>query len=73
MTILAVLQKAPAKSFTGSQTNQRRHLKSSFRGRTLRGLEAALATTPKRDNRIRAERLGFRVDEQTKGLVERAA
>ena len=32
-----------------------------------------MATTPKHDNRTRAERLGFRVDEQTKELVERAA
>ncbi|MGH6823955.1 MAG: DUF1778 domain-containing protein [Methylocella sp.] len=32
-----------------------------------------MATTPKHDNRTRAERLGFGVDEQTKELVERAA
>jgi uncharacterized protein (DUF1778 family) len=32
-----------------------------------------MATSKKRDNRVRAERLGFRVDEQTKDLVERAA
>ena len=32
-----------------------------------------MATTAKRDQRIRAERLGFRVDEPTKALIERAA
>ena len=32
-----------------------------------------MATPPKHDNRTRAERLGFRVDKQTKELVERAA
>ena len=32
-----------------------------------------MATTTKRDQRIRAERLGFRVDEPTKALIERAA
>ncbi|MGH8598275.1 MAG: DUF1778 domain-containing protein [Gammaproteobacteria bacterium] len=32
-----------------------------------------MATAPKHDNRTRAERLGFRVDELTKELVERAA
>lgn len=32
-----------------------------------------MATTAKRDRRIRAERLGFRVDKPTKALIERAA
>ena len=32
-----------------------------------------MAPTPKRDQRLRAERLGFRVDEPTKALIERAA
>lgn len=32
-----------------------------------------MAMTAKRNPRIRAERLGFRVDEQTKALIERAA
>jgi uncharacterized protein (DUF1778 family) len=32
-----------------------------------------MVTTPKRDHRLRAERLGFRVDESTKALIERAA
>ena len=32
-----------------------------------------MATTAKRDQRIRAARLGFRVDEPTKALIERAA
>jgi len=32
-----------------------------------------MGTTAKRDQRIRAERLGFRVDEPTKALIERAA
>jgi uncharacterized protein (DUF1778 family) len=33
-----------------------------------------MATTPaKRDRRLREERLGFRVDEPTKALIERAA
>ncbi len=32
-----------------------------------------MATTPKHDQRLRAERLGFRVDAQTKALIERAA
>jgi uncharacterized protein (DUF1778 family) len=32
-----------------------------------------MATTAKGDQRIRAERLGFRVDELTKALIERAA
>lgn len=32
-----------------------------------------MAETTKRDHRNRAERLGFRVDEQTKALIERAA
>ena len=32
-----------------------------------------MATAAKRDQRIRAERLGFRVDEPTKTLIERAA
>ncbi len=30
-------------------------------------------TTAKRDRRLREERLGFRVDESTKALIERAA
>ena len=32
-----------------------------------------MATTAKRDRRRREERLGFRVDEPTKALIERAA
>jgi uncharacterized protein (DUF1778 family) len=32
-----------------------------------------MATTVKRDRRLREERLGFRVDESTKALIERAA
>ncbi len=32
-----------------------------------------MAMTAKRDQRIWAERLGFRVDESTKALIERAA
>lgn len=32
-----------------------------------------MAMTAKRNPRIRAERLGFRVDEPTKALIERAA
>ena len=32
-----------------------------------------MVTTAKRDRRIRAERLGFRVDKPTKALIERAA
>jgi uncharacterized protein (DUF1778 family) len=32
-----------------------------------------MATTVKRDRLMRAERLGFRVDETTKTLIERAA
>lgn len=32
-----------------------------------------MATTAKREGRTRAERLGFRVDKQTKALIERAA
>ena len=32
-----------------------------------------MATTAKRDQRFREERLGFRVDEPTKALIERAA
>src|ERR1700688_3124305 len=32
-----------------------------------------MATTAKRDRRLREERLGFRVDEPTKALIERAA
>jgi len=32
-----------------------------------------MATTTKSDRQIRAERLGFRVDEPTKALIERAA
>jgi uncharacterized protein (DUF1778 family) len=32
-----------------------------------------MSTTAKRDQQIRAERLGFRVDEPTKALIERAA
>jgi uncharacterized protein (DUF1778 family)/GNAT superfamily N-acetyltransferase len=32
-----------------------------------------MATTAKRDRRLRGERLGFRVDEPTKALIERAA
>ena len=32
-----------------------------------------MATTVKRDRRLREERLGFRVDEPTKALIERAA
>src|ERR1700687_1417255 len=32
-----------------------------------------MTPTAKRDRRIRAERLGFRVDEPTKALIERAA
>ena len=31
-----------------------------------------MATTAKRDQRVREERLGFRVDEPTKALIERA-
>jgi uncharacterized protein (DUF1778 family) len=33
----------------------------------------SMATAAKRDQRIRAERFGFRVDEPTKALIERAA
>jgi uncharacterized protein (DUF1778 family) len=32
-----------------------------------------MATTAKRDRHLRGERLGFRVDEPTKALIERAA
>jgi uncharacterized protein (DUF1778 family) len=32
-----------------------------------------MTTTAKRDRRLREERLGFRVDEPTKALIERAA
>jgi uncharacterized protein (DUF1778 family) len=32
-----------------------------------------MATTATRDHRLREERLGFRVDEPTKALIERAA
>jgi uncharacterized protein (DUF1778 family) len=32
-----------------------------------------MVTTAKRDRRLREERLGFRVDEPTKALIERAA
>jgi uncharacterized protein (DUF1778 family) len=32
-----------------------------------------MASTGKRDRRVREERLGFRVDELTKALIERAA
>ncbi len=32
-----------------------------------------MATTAKADRRLREERLGFRVDEATKALIERAA
>ena len=32
-----------------------------------------MGTTPKRSGALRAERLGFRVDEPTKALIERAA
>ncbi len=32
-----------------------------------------MATTAKNDRRLREERLGFRVDEMTKALIERAA
>ncbi len=32
-----------------------------------------MTTTAKRDGRLREERLGFRVDEPTKALIERAA
>jgi uncharacterized protein (DUF1778 family) len=32
-----------------------------------------MATTAKRERHLRAERLGFRVDEPTKTLIERAA
>jgi uncharacterized protein (DUF1778 family) len=32
-----------------------------------------MATTAKRDRTLREERLGFRVDEPTKALIERAA
>src|SRR5450432_3585297 len=32
-----------------------------------------MATTAKNDRRLRAERLGFRVDKPTKALIERAA
>jgi uncharacterized protein (DUF1778 family) len=32
-----------------------------------------MASTAKRDRRVRDERLGFRVDEPTKALIERAA
>ena len=32
-----------------------------------------MATTAKHDRRLREERLGFRVDEPTKALIERAA
>jgi len=32
-----------------------------------------MTTTTKRDRRLREERLGFRVDEPTKALIERAA
>jgi uncharacterized protein (DUF1778 family) len=32
-----------------------------------------MATTAKNDRRLREERLGFRVDEPTKALIERAA
>jgi uncharacterized protein (DUF1778 family) len=35
--------------------------------------EVSMATTAKHDERVRAERLGFRVDEATKALIERAA
>lgn len=36
-------------------------------------LEVPVATTAKHDRRLREERLGFRVDESTKALIERAA
>src|SRR5271170_1844169 len=36
-------------------------------------MEAAMATSPQRDRQPREERLGFRVDEPTKALIERAA
>jgi uncharacterized protein (DUF1778 family) len=32
-----------------------------------------MSTTTKRDQQLRGERLGFRVDEATKALIERAA
>lgn len=32
-----------------------------------------MATTAKKDGRLREQRLGFRVDEPTKALIERAA
>lgn len=32
-----------------------------------------MATTAKRDRKLREERLGFRVDQPTKALIERAA
>jgi uncharacterized protein (DUF1778 family) len=32
-----------------------------------------MATTAKRDKRLREERLGFRLDQPTKALIERAA
>ena len=35
--------------------------------------EPSMAPALKRDQRLRAERLGFRVDEPTKALIERAA
>ena len=35
--------------------------------------EVTMATTAKADRRLREERLGFRVDEPTKALIERAA
>jgi uncharacterized protein (DUF1778 family) len=35
--------------------------------------EVSMATTGKRDRQLREERLGFRVDEPTKALIERAA
>jgi uncharacterized protein (DUF1778 family) len=36
-------------------------------------LEVPMAMTAKHDRRLREERLGFRVDEPTKALIERAA
>ena len=37
------------------------------------GSEANVGTTAKRERHLRAARLGFRVDEPTKALIERAA
>jgi uncharacterized protein (DUF1778 family) len=36
-------------------------------------MEVTMPTTLQHNQRVRAERLGFRVDEQTKALIERAA